>query len=217
MPIARSFLALVALFALCLPSLAQAPSARDAIKTYADIALAKYEDSLVAAKALEAAVDRLLEQPSRETLDAARAAWRAARVPYMQTEAYRFGNAVVDDWEGRINAWPLDEGMIDYVAGSYGTESDFNELYAANVIARTRLLLGGSEVDATKITRSLLIDILHEAGGVEANVATGYHAVEFLLWGQDLNGTQAGAATARPPISTPRTALEAIAGAGRAT
>ncbi|HCL62306.1 MAG TPA: hypothetical protein DIC31_07490 [Rhizobiales bacterium] len=35
-------------------------------------------------------------------------------------------------------------------------------------------------------------DQLQEAGGVEANVATGYHAVEFLLWGQDLNGTGPG-------------------------
>ena len=32
-----------------------------------------------------------------------------------QTEAYRFGNAIVDDWEGKVNAWPLDEGLIDYV------------------------------------------------------------------------------------------------------
>ena len=33
------------------------------------------------------------------------------------------------------------------------------------------------------------------AGGadVETNVATGYHAIEFLLWGQDLNGTGPGA------------------------
>ena len=29
--------------------------------------------------------------------------------------------------------------------------------------------------------------------GSEANVATGYHAIEFLLWGQDLNGTGPGA------------------------
>ena len=42
-------------------------------------------------------------------------AWIAARVPYQQTEVYRFGNRIVDDWEGRVNAWPLDEGLIDYV------------------------------------------------------------------------------------------------------
>ena len=36
-------------------------------------------------------------------------------------------------------------------------------------------------------------DTLQEAGDIEANVATGYHAIEFLLWGQDLNGTGPGA------------------------
>src|SRR5690606_5553436 len=82
------------------------------IATYADIALAKYEDSLSAARALDVAIDALIANPSAETLDAARAAWKASRVPYQQTEVYRFGNAIVDDWEGRVNAWPLDEGLI---------------------------------------------------------------------------------------------------------
>ncbi len=34
---------------------------------------------------------------------------------------------------------------------------------------------------------------MHQIDGVESNVATGYHAIEFLLWGQDLNGTNPGA------------------------
>ena len=46
----------------------------------------------------------------------ARAAWIAARPSYQQSEVFRFGNAIVDDWEGRVNAWPLDEGLIDYTA-----------------------------------------------------------------------------------------------------
>ena len=75
---------------------------------------------------------------------------------------------------------------------SYGTESPENELYAANVIANTSLTIGGKKLDTSKITKELLADKLQEAGGVEANVATGYHAVEFLLWGQDLNGTGPG-------------------------
>jgi putative iron-regulated protein len=110
----------------------------------------------------------------------------------MQTEAFRFGNSIVDDWEGRVNSWPLDEGLIDYVAPSYGTESAENELYLANVIANKTLTIGGKKLDTSKITKALLADQLQEAGGVEANVATGYHAVEFLLWGQDLNGTGPG-------------------------
>ena len=91
-----------------------------------------------------------------------------------------------------MNSWPLDEGLIDYVASSYGTEFAENELYAANVIAHTSLTIGGKTLDTSKITKELLADKLQEAGGVEANVATGYHAVEFLLWGQDLNGTGPG-------------------------
>ncbi len=163
------------------------------ITTYSDIALAKYEDSLTTAKLLDQAVDALIAKPSADTLNAARAAWKAARIPYQQTEVYRFGNAIVDDWEGRVNSWPLDEGLIDYVDKSYGTESDENVLYTANVIANTSIEINGQKVDTSKITPELLSGTLQEAGDNEANVATGYHAIEFLLWGQDLNGTGPGA------------------------
>lgn len=163
------------------------------LKTYSDIALADYGDALTTAKALDASVDALIAKPSQETLDAAKAAWKAARVPYQQTEAFRFGNAIVDDWEGRVNAWPLDEGLIDYVDAGYGTESDENKLYTANVIANKEIEIDGKKVDASKITPEFLSGTLQEAGDIEANVATGYHAIEFLLWGQDLNGTGPGA------------------------
>ena len=170
-----------------------APGASAVLNTYADIALAGYQDSLTTAKALDKAVKALIANPSVQALDAARAAWKAARIPYQQTEVFRFGNAIVDDWEGRVNAWPLDEGLIDYVDASYGKESDDNPLYTANVIASTSLTINGKTVDTSKITPKLLADVLREAGNVEANVATGYHAIEFLLWGQDLNGTGPGA------------------------
>ncbi|HBR99079.1 MAG TPA: peptidase [Gammaproteobacteria bacterium] len=164
------------------------------IKHYADIALAKYEDSLSGAKILQTQIDTFLSNPTPETLQGARDAWVASRVPYQQSEAYRFGNAIVDDWEGRVNAWPLDEGLIDYIdADFYGEESEENPLYTANVIANPSLTLGGQTIDATDITPELLAGQLHEIDGIEANVATGYHAIEFLLWGQDLNGTDQGA------------------------
>ncbi|KQT66211.1 MULTISPECIES: imelysin family protein [unclassified Aureimonas] len=172
---------------------AQAPSEAAVIATYSDLALAGYEDALTSAKTLDAAVDALIAKPSEETLLAARAAWKAARPSYQQTEAFRFGNPIVDDWEGRVNAWPLDEGLIDYVAPSYGAESDSNAFYVANVIANPKITVGGETLDATEITPEFLKDKLQEAGGVEANVATGYHAIEFLLWGQDLHGTGPGA------------------------
>jgi len=163
------------------------------VTTYSDIAEAIFEDSLTSAEALSAAAQALIKSPSKASLDLARSAWIAARVPYQQSEAYRFGNAMVDEWEGRVNAWPLDEGLIDYVSSSYGGQSDENALYTVNVIANQSLAVNGKSVDASVITPILLSKTLHEAEGVEANVATGYHAIEFLLWGQDLNGTNAGA------------------------
>ena len=167
---------------------------RAVLETYADIAEAGYADSLATARTLGAAIDALIAAPSESSLIAARAAWLAAREPYQQTEAYRFGNAIVDDWEGKVNAWPLDEGLIDYVdAGFYGSESDENLLYTANVIANPSIKLGGQTIDVAAITPALLEETLHEADEIEANVATGYHAIEFLLWGQDLNGTGPGA------------------------
>ena len=169
------------------------PNADAILKTYADIALAGYEDALVTAKALDVATDALIANPSEETLAAAREAWKTSRPSYQQTEAFRFGNPIVDEWEGKVNAWPLDEGLIDYVDASYGTESDENGLYTANIIANSKITIDGTEVDAAEITPAFLQDTLQEAGGIEANVATGYHAIEFLLWGQDLHGTEAGA------------------------
>lgn len=174
-----------------------APNIAEVAKTYTNIALAGYEDALATARNLKAKVDAFIDKPTEEALSAAKDAWRAARVPYQQTEAFRFGNKVVDDWEGKVNSWPLDEGLIDYVKGSYAKISSENALYAANVIANPKLKIGGRDVDASHITKTLLSDVLQEADGVEANVATGYHAIEFLLWGQDLNGTDPGAG-ARP-------------------
>ncbi len=165
------------------------------LTNYANIAEAKYQDSLITAKTLQAAVEALIATPSAEALQAAKAAWLAARVPYQQSEVFRFGNAIVDDWEGKVNAWPLDEGLIDYVDASYGGPSDENTLAALNVIATPTFDLSGKSIDTSAITPAVLSETLHEADGVEANVATGYHAVEFLLWGQDLNGTDHGAGT----------------------
>ena len=162
------------------------------VKHYADVAHAKYEDSLILAKKLDKAIDALIATPSKKTLDAARTAWIKARVPYSQTEVYRFGNPIVDDWEGDVNSWPLDEGLIDYVDKSYGTESDENPLYVANVIANKTIKIDGKDVDATHLTPDFLKS-LNSADKVDANVGTGYHAIEFLLWGQDLHGTGPGA------------------------
>ncbi|GAA3545226.1 imelysin family protein [Zobellella aerophila] len=163
----------------------------DVVNHYADIAHAVYADSLTAAEQLDSALRLLLANPSEQTLAQARTAWKAARVPYQQSEVFRFGNPLVDDWEGQLNAWPLDEGLIDYVDRGYQHELG-NAGATANIIANPMLQVGGEQLDASRITPELLAG-LNELAGSEANVASGYHAIEFLLWGQDLNGTNSGA------------------------
>lgn len=184
---------------------AEGPAPKDVLKNYADIALAMYGDAVAGAKTLDNSVDAFLKDPTDATLADARKAWKAARPAYQQSEGFRFGNPAVDDLEGKVNAWPLDEGLIDYVEGSYGDSSDENPYYVANIIANPKVKVGRKTIDATKINAKLL-NSLQEIGEVEANVAIGYHAVEFLLWGQDLNGTGPGAGN--------RPATDYVQGAG---
>ncbi|TBW54312.1 peptidase [Marinobacter halodurans] len=162
-----------------------------AVENYTDIAHATYQDALISARALDEATDAFIAHPGEQTLAAARQAWLASRVPYQQSEVFRFGNAIVDDWEGQLNAWPLDEGLIDYVDTSDYQHELGNAGATVNIIASQSITIGGETIDVSSLTSGLLAD-LNEIGGSEANVATGYHAIEFLLWGQDLHGFDAG-------------------------
>ena len=166
-------------------------AAKAVVAHYADMVFAVYSDAESTAKTLQTAVDTFLANPNEQTLKAARTAWIAARVPYLQSEVFRFGNTIIDDWEGQVNAWPLDEGLIDYTDKSY-EHALGNPGATANIIANNEIQVGEDKVDVKDITPEKLAS-LNELGGSEANVATGYHAIEFLLWGQDLNGTGPGA------------------------
>ncbi|MDQ0742035.1 imelysin family protein [Pseudomonas sp. W4I3] len=166
-------------------------AAKAVVAHYADMVFAVYSDAESTAKTLQSAIDTFLANPNADTLKAARTAWVAARVPYLQSEVFRFGNTIIDDWEGQVNAWPLDEGLIDYVDKSY-EHALGNPGANANIIANNEIQVGEDKVDVKEITPEKLAS-LNELGGSEANVATGYHAIEFLLWGQDLNGTGPGA------------------------
>ncbi len=102
---------------------------RPVLNTYADIVLATYEDTLQAAKALDASVDALLAAPSERTLADARDKWRAARIPYDQSEAFRFYGGPIDREggpEGQLNGWPLDENHIDAVGSGYNAAPGLN-------------------------------------------------------------------------------------------
>ncbi|MCA9987872.1 MAG: hypothetical protein KDE59_26365 [Anaerolineales bacterium] len=145
------------------------------IENYADIVLANYEDALTTATALDRALHDFVAVPSPETLQAARASWLAAREPYGQTEAFRFAGGPIDDEdgpEGLLNGWPLDEGYIDYVAGAP----------ASGII--------NDVANYPEITPALLAS-LNEVGA-EENISSGYHAIEFLLWGQDQSDDGSG-------------------------
>ncbi|NVJ55448.1 MAG: peptidase [Vibrionaceae bacterium] len=161
------------------------------VEHYADIAHAVFADALTTAKTLDQSIESFLSAPSAAKLEEVKQAWLDSRVPYQQSEVFRFGNAIVDDWEGQLNAWPLDEGLIDYVSADYQYELG-NEGANANIVANKQLQIGATTLDVAKLTPQTIAD-LNEVGGSEANVASGYHAIEFLLWGQDLNGTNAGA------------------------
>ncbi len=138
------------------------------IANYATIVYSSYEDSLKGVTQLQDAIDAFLVSPSVSTQQVAKDAWLAAREPYGQTEAYRFFGGPIDDVdgpEGLINAWPLDEGYVDYVEGA--PES--------GII---------NDPDGyPEISQDLLVS-LNEAGA-EENISVGFHAIEFLLWGQD--------------------------------
>ena len=174
------------------PSTAKIQNEPSLLETYANIANDNYKDALNDAKLLQTAINNFVTNPTEDTLVEAKAAWLISRESYGLTEAFRLSNGPIDaeeGWvadtygalEGQINAWPLDENMIDYTIDAKGAKT------SGNIIdTKGKFNPGGegsSSVDVTNITVDA-ITALNENGG-EANVATGYHAVEFLLWGQD--------------------------------
>lgn len=175
-----------------IPGWAKPTPSKKLSESYSQIAYEGFQESLKESNKLLIAVDKLIKNPSKEALESAKKTWVNSRIPYQQTEVYRFGNKIVDEWEGKVNAWPLDEGFIDYVDTSYGKSSDENAHYTANIINMDSIMIRGKKIDLKKIDEKVLSETLHELGEVETNVATGYHAIEFLLWGQDLNGTSKG-------------------------
>ena len=140
---------------------------------YAALVHANYSDTLSAAQDMQAAITAFVAAPSADGLAAARKAWLQAREFYGQTEAFRFYGGPIDDDkgpEGQINAWPLDEAYVDYVTGKP----------KAGMVNNPKF----------KITKAALTKA-NERGG-EENISAGWHAIEFLLWGQDVSETGPG-------------------------
>jgi putative iron-regulated protein len=139
------------------------------IENYANLVHANYKDALTDAQHLQEKIDEFVANPTEAGFEHCKESWLEARETYGQTEAFRFANGPIDDAdgpEGLLNAWPLDENYIDYVEGSANTG-------IINDVA-----------NFPSISASML-DSLNESGG-DKNISVGYHAIEFLLWGQDL-------------------------------
>jgi putative iron-regulated protein len=151
--------------------------ARAAAATYADLVHATYADVVTKAEALDAALDAFVASPTDASLQAAKQAWLDGRVLYGPTEVYRFYDGPIDDPEdgpeGQINSWPLDEAYLDYVEGDP----------SAGIVNDTE--------GVPEITTDVLVAANTQGG--EENISTGWHAIEFLLWGQDLSDTGPGA------------------------
>jgi len=171
-------------------------SSKTLLGTYSNIAVKNYSDALKDAIALRFQIDAFASNPSAANLALTKKAWLASRESYGQTEIFRLSNGPIDaeeGWvadtygalEGQLNAWPLDENMIDYTTDANGKRT------SGNIIDTKGAFNPGGEdsqaVNVKKITVNALT-ALNENGG-DANVATGYHAVEFLLWGQDQDYT----------------------------
>lgn len=144
-----------------------AARSRAALSTYVEIARAAYGDSAISARKLNQAIDALLASPSERTLTAARQAWREARVPYAQTEVFRFYDGPIDAVELWINAWPIDENYVE------------------SEPAADRLGVIEDEARYPAISGELLMQLNMREG--ETSISTGYHVIEFLLWGRDQN------------------------------
>jgi putative iron-regulated protein len=136
-----------------------------ALVTYADIAHAVYSDSLASARALLKATEALRAEPRPETFDAAQKAWIAARKPYAQSEVFRFCDGPIDKVELLVNTWPIDENYVES-AGSTAPPGIVENL--------------GAYPD-------LSLELLTKLNGKdgETSISTGYHVIEFLLWGRD--------------------------------
>ena len=135
------------------------------VRHHAVIVSATYRDALKSAEDLRSAIHVFLASPSANSLDAARAAWITARKPYLQSEAFRFYEGPIDQIDGRLNAWPVDESYIDYVMEDPSAGIiNHPELHP---VLSTESIAGSNEKDGEK------------------SISTGFHAIEFLLWGQD--------------------------------
>lgn len=146
--------------------------------SYADLVSHYYNAVALSTKEMNNAIIKFIQAPDNNSLINAKNKWIEARIVYGITEAFRFYGGPIDGVnkygeegpEGLINAWPLNEAYIDYVQGN--PESGIINNMSIEINAETIIAANMSEDDA--------------------DVSTGWHAIEFLLWGQDFSLETAG-------------------------
>jgi putative iron-regulated protein len=141
----------------------------EVVSTYSSMVFAGYQDAMIDAQNLEQAINTFVADPTESNFEMTKEMWLVSRESYGPTEAFRFANGPIDAEdgpEGLLNAWPLDEVYVDYVEDAPN----------AGII---------NDLETYPTLDKALLESLNEAGG-EANISIGYHAIEFLLWGQDL-------------------------------
>lgn len=154
---------------------------KQVVANYAEIAYANYKKAFDDAVVLETAINTFAAAPTQTNFDLAKSKWKEARESYGTTEAFRFANGPIDDVNGPeslMNAWPLDENYIDYVEGA-SKSGIINDPITFPIIDKA------------------FLEAQNENGG-EKNISVGYHAIEFLLWGQDLTAPSEKKAGLRP-------------------
>lgn len=155
----------------------------EVLDTYASLVFQNYQDAMTDAVALEGVINAFVADPTEVNFEAAKTAWLTARESYGPSEAFRFSSGPIDDEidgpEGLLNAWPLDENYVDYVedAPNSGIIND-----------------PVTFPDLDKAT----LESLNEGSNQPENISVGFHAIEFLLWGQDLTDPSENLAGQRP-------------------
>ncbi len=151
------------------------------VKNYSANLAQGYADSVADEQAFKTVVDEFLAAPTEATLTAARDSWLESRAHYLLTEGARFYNGPIDrdppNYESLVNSWPLDEAYIDYTTDARGLVDETSGVVNNPELLRDITVKG--------------LDDLNAQGGDE-NISAGYHAVEFLLWGQALKDVGPG-------------------------
>ena len=146
--------------------------------SYANLVSYYYNEVSLSTQEMHNAIIKFVQAPDNNSLTNAKNKWIAARSIYGITEAFRFYGGPIDGVnkygeegpEGLINAWPLNEAYIDYVKGSSN----------AGIINNLSLEINNDTIIAANMSED------------DADVSTGWHAIEFLLWGQDFSLETAG-------------------------